>query len=206
VQVGVNALEERRGAASGAGGVEALSQAVLLRMAAVKRCLPFCRNTISLPSISMQKQWFAMRWRTERRLFCSAGTYRTGDSSTKHKDLFAGSNTTKSMPSLYTTWLFTTRMGMARGLSLVNQERWGLIREVAPVSAIQCASAGVLGEPARRMLALAASLVTLAPLDGTGEEGEAVAAWFVRWGFAALWLARRSSTAFCVSLRARSFL
>jgi hypothetical protein len=57
-------------------------------------------------------------------------------------------------------------------------------------------SACVSGEPARRTLALAASSVTLAPSDGTGDEGN-VAVRFARRSFAALRLARRFSTAFC---------
>jgi hypothetical protein len=65
-----------------------------------------------------------------------------------------------------------------------------------------------LGEPARQTLALAASSVTFAPSDGAVEEGEGEAA-AVRFARAFLPLSRpvrRSSTAFCASLRARSFL
>jgi hypothetical protein len=51
----------------------------------------------------------------------STGTYKTWDNNT------ASSNTTEPTPSLYTTWSFATRMGMAQGLSLVNQERRALI-------------------------------------------------------------------------------
>jgi hypothetical protein len=72
------------------------------------------------------------------------------------------------------------------------------------VSAIQCASVCVSGEPARRTLALAASSVTLAPSDGAGDEE--VAARFAQRDLAPSRLVRRSSTAFCASWRARSFL
>jgi hypothetical protein len=68
------------------------------------------------------------------------------------------------------------------------------------MSLIQCASACVSGRLVRLTLALTASLVTLAPSDGTGEEGEAVAARFTRPFLEPLRLARRSLTTFCAHL------
>jgi hypothetical protein len=73
--------------------------------------------------------------------------------------------------------------------------------DVAPVSAIQCASACVLGKLARRTLALAASSVTLTLLDGADNEEEEVVAQFARRGVAPSRWARHSLLAFCASLR-----
>jgi hypothetical protein len=60
-------------AALGAGGIEVFDHTMLLRIAAVKRHSLFCRNTIFLPSMSMQKQWFATGCRTEGDCFAGPG-------------------------------------------------------------------------------------------------------------------------------------
>jgi len=105
------------------------------------------RNLMVDCLIFTSKLWFFVRVRTDRRLLASRGTCNTLVNSiwSEEGPFLRGQKTIEPTPAAWSTLLSARRTGTLQGLYSLNQWRFGVICDVAPVSAIQWVGAAVGG-------------------------------------------------------------